>query len=75
MMSLVIPFATFSGWLIGNRALSGVEQVTRTALDISKGDLGQRVSVNSAAEEIMRLAATFNAMLDRIDALVRASEI
>jgi signal transduction histidine kinase len=70
LMSLVIPFATFSGWLIGKRALMGVEQVTRTALEISKGDLGQRVSVDSGAEEITRLAGTFNAMLDRIDALV-----
>jgi signal transduction histidine kinase len=70
LMTLVIPFATFSGWLIGRRALMGVEQVTRTALDISNGDLGQRVSLDSGAEEITRLAGTFNAMLDRIDALV-----
>jgi signal transduction histidine kinase len=70
LISLVIPFATFSGWLIGRRALMGVEQVTMTALDISKGELGQRVSVDSGAEEITRLADTFNTMLDRIDALV-----
>jgi signal transduction histidine kinase len=70
LISLVIPFATFSGWLIGKRALMGVEQVTKTALNISRGDLGQRVSVGSGAEEITRLAGTFNTMLDRIDTLV-----
>lgn len=67
---LLIPFATGTGWLMGRHALQGVEKVTKTALSISQGDFEQRVSVNTKAEEITRLASAFNFMLDRIDLLV-----
>jgi len=68
---LVIPFATCTGWLMGRHALQGVEEVTQTALSISKGgDLEQRVSISTRADEITRLASTFNYMLDRINSLV-----
>jgi signal transduction histidine kinase len=70
VMAFLIPFAACSGWLMGRHALQGVEEVTQTALRISKGDLDQRVSVRTGAEEITRLASTFNSMLDRINALV-----
>ena len=71
VMVLVIPFATCTGWLMGRHALQGVEEVTQTALSISKdGDLEQRVSISTRSDEITRLASTFNYMLDRINALV-----
>lgn len=70
IMALIIPFATWVGWLMGKRALQGVETIRQTALDISKGDLSQRVSVKPGNDEISELARTFNAMLDRISALV-----
>ncbi len=70
VMALLIPIATATGWLMGRHALGGVEEVTRTAQSISKGNLDQRVSVETKAEEITRLASTFNSMLDRINALV-----
>ena len=47
-----------------------VEEVTRTAIDISKGDFKRRVSVRDRGDEIKKLATTFNVMLDRIDILV-----
>ena len=70
IMIFIIPFATIIGLLMGRHALHGVEQVTQTAMNISTGDLEHRVSVNTNAEEITRLASTFNYMLDRINALV-----
>ena len=70
VMALLIPIATATGWLMGSHALKGVEEVTRTALSISKGNLNQRVSIETKAEEITRLSSTFNLMLDRINALV-----
>jgi len=70
IMALIIPFATWIGWLMGKRALHGVERIRQTALDISKGDLCQRVSVKPGNDEISELARTFNAMLDRINSLV-----
>lgn len=67
----VMIFAAFVGWIMAKRALSGVEEVTRTAREISAGDLERRVSVKSNAIEIERLATTFNDMLDRIQTLVK----
>lgn len=59
------------GWFMAKRALSGVEEVTRTAREISKGALERRVPLKTRGEEIDRLAVTFNSMLDRIDALMK----
>ena len=70
VMILIIPFATFIGWLMGRKALQGVEQVTQTAMEISRGDLDRRVTISTNAEEITRLASTFNGMLDKITTLV-----
>lgn len=66
----VMIAAGFIGWFLGRRALSQVEEVTRTAQAISAQDLDQRVPVTGQADEIDRLASTFNAMLDRIKTLI-----
>jgi heavy metal sensor kinase len=58
------------GWLMARRAMTNVEEVTRTARAISASDLAQRVPVMGVADEIDRLAVTFNDMLDRIQTLV-----
>ena len=58
------------GWFMAKRAMTNVEEVTRTARAISASDLAQRVPVMGAADEIDRLAVTFNDMLDRIQTLV-----
>jgi signal transduction histidine kinase len=70
IMVLIIPFATWIGWIMGKRALQGVERIRQTALDISRGDLRQRVSVKPGNDEISELARTFNTMLDRVSVLV-----
>jgi len=59
------------GWFMARRALAGMEQVRKTAISIGKGDLTQRVMVRKSNDEIDQLAAAFNSMLDRIQALVR----
>lgn len=66
----VMILAALAGWLMAKRALAGVAEVTRTAREISVGELSRRVSVKSKAHEIERLATTFNDMLDRIEKLV-----
>ena len=67
---IILVFAALIGWFMSRRALLGVEEVTLTAMDISKGALEQRVHVKARGDEIERLATTFNAMLDRIEALI-----
>lgn len=58
------------GWFMAKRALSGVEEVTRAAVDISKGALGRRVPVTGRNDEIDRLARTFNTMVGHVQALI-----
>ena len=67
---LLMLSAGVFGWFMARRAMSSVEEVTRTARAISASDLAQRVPVIGAADEIDRLAVTFNDMLDRIQTLV-----
>ena len=69
-VAAVMALAALIGWFMARRALTQVEEVTRTAQAISASDLDQRVPVKGQAEEIDRLAITFNDMLDRIRALV-----
>jgi heavy metal sensor kinase len=66
----VMVLAALFGWFMAKRALTNVEEVTRTARAISASDLEQRVPVKGQADEIDRLAITFNDMLDRIQTLV-----
>lgn len=70
MIPLIVAAAVL-GWLLAHHALRGVEAVTETAIDISKGALERRVTVKQRYREIDRLAGTFNDMLDRIQALVK----
>ena len=69
-MVLLVGLAAGVGWFMARRAVSGVEAVTRTARDISGGTLDKRVPVGTRGDEIDQLAATFNQMLGRIQALV-----
>jgi signal transduction histidine kinase len=48
-----------------------VEEVTRTAIQISDGDFNSRVPIRGRGEEIDRLATTFNNMVERIQSLVK----
>ncbi len=66
----VMVFAALIGWFMARRALTHVEEVTSTARGISASDLERRVPVKGKADEIDRLATTFNDMLDRIQTLV-----
>jgi heavy metal sensor kinase len=65
--------AVIGGWLLAGRALRPVDRVTATAAAIAAGDgsassLTTRLAVPETGDEIARLAATFNAMLDRLEA-------
>lgn len=72
----VIPIITLLvlsalvGWFMAKRALQGIEEVTRTAMEISIGAFDRRVPLMDKGEEIDRLALAFNRMLDRIKALI-----
>jgi len=69
-MGLLILLSAGIGWFMAQRAVSGVASVTRTARQITGGDLTQRVPLTHRQDEIDQLATTFNQMLDRIELLV-----
>lgn len=69
-LAAVIALSAVAGWFMAKRALSGVGEVTRTAMDISKGALDRRVPVKGRRDEIDRLAETFNSMVDRVQVLI-----
>ena len=58
------------GWFLARRALRPVEAVTRTATEIAAGAMDRRVPMRDQGGELVQLAQAFNAMLDRIQALV-----
>jgi len=70
-MAVFFILAVIIGWLLSKRALSGVAAVTLTASRISSESMQARVVVEKRhGDEIDRLAAAFNTMLDRIEGLV-----
>jgi len=68
--AVVVLFASAAGWFLARRALRGVEEVSKAAIDVANGTLDRRVKSNSDGAEIERLASTFNCMLGRIDTLI-----
>jgi heavy metal sensor kinase len=69
-LAVLMAAAVLIGSFLARRALQGVEEITRTASAIAAGALDRRVNVTARGDEIERLATAFNAMLDRIRALI-----
>jgi len=70
VMTTLMVFGGLIGWFMARRAMSGIEEVTRTAVEISAGAIERRVPLKSRGTEIDSLATTFNDMLDRIHGLI-----
>jgi heavy metal sensor kinase len=67
---IVLTLVALGGWFMARRTLSGIREVTRTAMAISDGAMGKRVPLTGRGDEIDRLSQTFNHMLDRIQSLI-----
>ncbi len=52
---VVVALSTLTGWFMAARALAGIKDVTRTAVDISEGALEKRVKVQARGEEVKQL--------------------
>ena len=71
VISLIIVSSGI-GWLLAKRATSDMQQVTETAEEISNGAFDRRVQIKGRVQEIERLGAAFNRMLDRIQSLLKS---
>jgi heavy metal sensor kinase len=70
LLLVMLVVSGLIGWFVARRALSGVQEITRTASEIAGGAFERRVALTSGGAELDQLALTFNAMLDRIQALM-----
>ena len=70
-LALVIVLGLAGGFFVSRRVLNRVEAMTETAQTIMAGDLAGRLPVAGTGDELDRLADRLNAMLDRIEALMR----
>ncbi len=69
-VGLLIGLALLSWFFVSRRVLKRIDQVSATSLRIMAGDLSGRLEVTGTDDEFDRLAASLNAMLDRIEALL-----
>jgi len=63
--------ALVGGGIVSTSVLGRVEAVARTSREIIAGNLSQRVPVRGSDDEFDHLATSVNAMLDRIEDLMR----
>jgi len=65
-LPLVLFLAGLGGLFLANRALRPIDRITQTAQIISANDLTGRIGYRGSADEVGRLAITFDRMLDRL---------
>jgi two-component system OmpR family sensor kinase len=63
---VALTLISIAGWLLAGAALGPVERMRLEAAAISSSDPESRLTLPAADDEIGRLGATMNAMLDRI---------
>jgi heavy metal sensor kinase len=68
---LLVLMAGAGGYWLAARALAPIDAITHTARRISAEDLHARLGLPPNDDEVGRLAATFDEMLDRLDGAFR----
>jgi signal transduction histidine kinase len=68
LLPLVAAVAALLGYLLTLRMLRPLARMQATAAEISAHDLSRRLGVAPGDDEVSQLAATFDAMLDRLEA-------
>jgi heavy metal sensor kinase len=63
---LLLFVAGWGGLFLADRALRPIDRIIRTAQSINSSDLSQRIAYQGPADEVGRLATTFDRMLDRL---------
>lgn len=66
-LPLLVVLASLLGYWLSGRALAPVKRIMATAQSIGAQNLGRRLELPKAHDELRQLTATLNAMLDRIE--------
>ena len=69
--ALVVVLGLAGGFFVSRRVLKRIDAMTDTANTIMAGDLSGRLPIAGTGDELDRLADNVNAMLERIEALMR----
>ena len=69
---LSLTMAVAGGLLLSSRFLKRIETINRTAEAIIEGDINRRIPRRGAPDDLDRLAATLNRMLDRTTSLMES---
>lgn len=73
--AIAVLLAALGGALLSNAALRPLNEIAETASRIANAeDLNQRLEVPSTQDEVGRLAATFNQMMERLQLLFRTQQ-
>ena len=70
-MAALLGLALATGWFLSRLVRGRIAEIDGAARAIMGGALDRRVAVRGTGDEFDRLAGTLNAMLDRIEVLVR----
>lgn len=70
-LSIGLFFSVVFGYFLTKRALNPVRTMTKTAKGLSIQDLGVRLSLPVAKDELRELGETFNSMMDRLEDSVK----
>ena len=62
-----LGLAVMTGNVLGKKILKPLGQVTKTAREISIGNMNKRLTVGNFADEVNELSVTFNTMLERLE--------
>jgi signal transduction histidine kinase len=69
--ALVVVLGLAGGFFVSRRVLKRIDAMTETAHTIMAGDLAGRLPIAGTGDELDRLAGNVNAMLERIEGLMR----
>jgi signal transduction histidine kinase len=72
IIGATLLLATIAGALVSAGFLRRVDAITHTCRAIVAGRFGERIAVSQSNAQLVRLSATINEMLDRIDALLES---
>ena len=67
LIPLALGGAGVGGWFLARRALAPVDAMVNTARAIEAEDLSRRIEAADSTDELGRLAAVLNAMLERLE--------
>jgi signal transduction histidine kinase len=69
-LAVTVLLAVGGGAVLGHGALRRIETINRTTQAIIRGELHSRIPIRDTSDELDRLAANINHMLDRIEELL-----